>query len=191
MIEILLKKLNENNNKNIRPPIHEIGSPYEDDKGEEYKLKIINKIQEHAKKGDILILQKYSKIFSSFYELFNLNYIKKDGKNYSRISVGKSREQFIEVNDNFKVILLLDKEDAKKIHQPIASRFEKIEVNFSNLLTKDEIERSESIEKVINKLTKIKLDLKKPLNYDLNSLIVNLDLEEIQSMIYYCRENKI
>ena len=189
LVETMIKKLKENNNNAV--PIHEIGSPYEEDRGEEYKLKIINQIQKHAKRGDIIILQKFSTILSSLYELFNLNYIKKDGKNYARISVGKSREQFIEVHDNFKAILLYDKEDVKNILQPIASRFEKIEVNFSNLLTDDEIKSAYSIEANINKLTKIKLDGKKCLNYELNNLIVNLDLEEIQSMIYYCRENNI
>ena len=189
LVETLLKKLKETNKKDIEL-IHEIGSPFEDDESEEYKLKAINKIQEHAKKGRLLILQKFSNIFSSFYELFNLNYIRKEGKNYARIAVGKSREQLIEVNENFKVILLFDKEDVKHILQPIASRFEKIEVEFSNLLTEEEINEADSINSTINGLTKIKLGENKSVNYDLNNLIVNLDKEEIQSMIYYCRENK-
>jgi hypothetical protein len=47
--------------------------------------------------------------------------------------------KFIEVNENFKVILLFDKEEIKDIMQPIASRFEKIDVDFSNLLNKNEM----------------------------------------------------
>jgi hypothetical protein len=38
---------------------------------------------------------------------------------------------------------------------------------------------AENIEKIINRLTEIKLSEQKELNYDLNNLIVNLDLEEI------------
>ena len=191
LYETLLKYLNKDKEIIKIDPIFKIGSPFEDDKGEEYKLKIINKIKEHAKNGDILILQKFSKILSSFYELFNLNYIKKDGKNYARIAVGKSREQFIEVNEKFKVILLFDNKEIENILQPIASRFEKIEVDFSNLLTDKERHKAINYELAINRLTKIKLSEGKKLNYDLNNLIVNLDLEEIQSMIYYCRVNNI
>ena len=117
--------------------------------------------------------------------------MKKEGKNFARISVGKSREQLIEVNENFKVILLFDKEDVKHILPPVANRFEKIDIEFSNLLTKDEKDQANSINKNINRLTEIKLGENKNLNYDLNNLIVNLDKEEIQSMIYYCKENKI
>ena len=126
-------------------------------------------------------MQKFSNILSSLYELFNLNYIRKelfnlnyirkDGKNYARISVGKSREQFIEINDKFKVVLLFDEEEVKNIMQPTASRFEKIKLNFSNLLSKEQLKESEQLEKIINKLTVLKL--KEELNYDLNSLIMN------------------
>ena len=135
-----------------------------------------------------MILEKYSHILSSLYELFNLNYIKKDGKNYARISVGKSREQFIEINPNFKVILLFDKDEVLKIMQPTASRFEKMEINFSNLLKENDIIDAKTMEKNINEITSIKLE--NPLNYDLNNLIINLDLEEIQSMFFYCKNNE-
>ena len=37
----------------------------------------------------------------------------------------------------------------------------------------------------------MKLSNDKQLNYDLSSLIINLDLEEIQSMIYYCKNNNL
>ena len=83
--------------------------------------------------------------------------MKKEGKNFARISVGKSREQLIEVNENFKVILLFDKEDVKHILPPVANRFEKIDIEFSNLLTKDEIEEASLINKNINRLTEIKV----------------------------------
>jgi hypothetical protein len=126
-------------------------------------------------------LQKFSNILSSLYELFNLNYIRKelfnlnyirkDGKNYARISVGKSREQFIEINDKFKVVLLFDEEEVKNIMQAITNRFEKIKLNFSNLLSKEQLKESEQLEKIINKLTVLKL--KEELNYDLNILIMN------------------
>ena len=116
-------------------------------------------------------MQKFSNILSSLYELFNLNYIRKDGKNYARISVGKSREQFIEINDKFKVVLLFDEEEVKNIMQAITNRFEKIKLNFSNLLSKEQLKESEQLEKIINKLTVLKL--KEELNYDLNSLIMN------------------
>ena len=185
-----LKQLYNEKKINKIEPIYKIGSSFEDDKGEEYKIKIINQIKEHAKNGDVLFLEKISKILPFLFELFNMNYFKKDGKNYSRISIGKLREQFIEVNDNFKVILLFDKEEIKTISQPTASRFEKIEVDFSNLLEKEEIKRAENISNIFNQLTKLKLKDKKKLNYDLNNLIVNLDLEEIQSMVYYCKNDK-
>ena len=191
IVETLLTELRKDKETNKIKPIFKIGSSFKNDQGEEYKLKIINQIQKHAEKGDVLILQNFSNVLSSLYELFNLNYIQKDGKKYARISVGNSREQFIEINDNFKVILLFDSQEIEKIMQPTASRFEKIKVEFNSLLNNEEIEEAEKINKmIINKLSNIKLT--KKLNYNLKNLIINLDEngEEIKSMFYYHKNYK-
>ena len=89
MLREKLEQLYEEKKINKIIPIYKIGSSFEEDKGEEYKIKIINQIIDHAKNGDVLIIQNYSKILPFFYELFNLNYSKKDGKNYARLSIGK------------------------------------------------------------------------------------------------------
>ena len=151
MLREKLKQLYEEKKINKIIPIYKIGSSFEEDKGEKYKIKIINQIIGHAKNGDILIIQNYSKILPFLYELFNLNYSKKDGKNYARLSIGKTREQFIEVNKSFKVIILFDKKEVKQISQPTASRFEKIEVDYSNLLEENEIEKAKKIYEIIFK----------------------------------------
>ena len=61
----MLKKLKENSKDDIGL-FHEIGSTFEDDESEEYKFKIINKIQEHTKKGRIIIFKNFPKFFSHF-----------------------------------------------------------------------------------------------------------------------------
>lgn len=65
LVETLLKKLKENSKDDIGL-FHEIGSTFEDDESEEYKFKIINKIQEHTKKGRIIIFKNFPKFFSHF-----------------------------------------------------------------------------------------------------------------------------
>ena len=58
------------------------GSPFPNDNNEEYQFKIINKIQEHGENGDIIILHNLKQVYAFLYELFNKNFIIKDGKQY-------------------------------------------------------------------------------------------------------------
>ena len=56
------------------------GSPFPNDNNNEYQFKIINKIQEHGENGDIIILHNLNQIYAFLYDLFNKNFIIKDGK---------------------------------------------------------------------------------------------------------------
>ena len=69
MLREKLEQLYEEKKINKIIPIYKIGSSFEEDKGEEYKIKIINQIIDHAKNGDVIIIQNYSKILPFLYEL--------------------------------------------------------------------------------------------------------------------------
>ena len=85
------------------------GSPFNDDNDIEYQTKMINIIQEHASKGNIIVLHNLEQIYPFLYDLFNMNYIKKDNKNYARICYGNYNEQLVLIHENFRCIIMVDK----------------------------------------------------------------------------------
>jgi hypothetical protein len=89
--QIIAKKLNRNENE-IK--LYE-GSPFINDNDSEYQFKMLNKIQTHASRGDIIILQNLEQIYAFLYDLFNMNYTVNNEKNYARICHGNYSEQLI------------------------------------------------------------------------------------------------
>jgi len=85
------------------------GSPFLNDNNHEYQFKIINQIQEHAEKGDIIILHNLNQIYAFLYDLFNKNFIIKDGKQYARICLGNISEQLTPISERFRVIIIVNK----------------------------------------------------------------------------------
>ena len=168
-------------------------SPFKGDNNNNYALETINKIKDSIRNGDTLILVDLSGIFDSLFDLFNQNWIKKDGKKYARISLGYYTNSLTYVNEKFKCIIILDKknkgkEDKKLI--PLYSRFEKHILTYENILKKDEIEIGKTIyDKIIKKL-KINVD-KEILNYNDEELIINFDIEQILGLIYCWRNEKL
>ena len=76
------------------------GSPFINDEGTEYQYRVLNDIQEHAKNenGDILFLQNLNSVYPFLYDLFNMNYIIKNGKTYARICHGNYSDQLALIN---------------------------------------------------------------------------------------------
>jgi hypothetical protein len=84
--------------KNIKIFFYE-GSPFVNDNSNEYQFKVINQIQEHAENGDFLILHNLNQIYAFLYDLFNKNFIIKDGKKYARICHGNFSDQLTHINE--------------------------------------------------------------------------------------------
>jgi len=163
-------------------------SPFNGDNTSDYLIDTINRIKNSISKGDILILIDLEGIFDSLFDLFNQNWIKKDGKNYARICLGYYTDSLTFVHDKFKCIVILDntkKEKQLKQQEPLESRFEKHILTYKNILNEDLITKGKNIYSKIKSILKIDLeDNEKKINYKIEELLVNFDYEEILNLIY-------
>ena len=84
-----------------------LGSVFENDQyGEFYSVKILNKILSCMEQGKILILKDLELIYPSLYDLFNQNFTVVSEKNFARIALGSSNNSLSYVHPNFKCIIL-------------------------------------------------------------------------------------
>ena len=158
------------------------GSPFVDDNNKEYRFKIINQIQDDAKYEKLIIIENLNQIHPFLFDLYNMNYIIKDEKKFARICLENFNTQLTLVNDNFRIIILVDKKFINKCDLAFLNRLEKTILSFDKLVDNqlkliaknliDEI-------KLINAVDKYKI------NYSLKDLLINCRNEEIQGLIYY------
>jgi len=158
------------------------GSPFVNDNNNEYIFKIINKIQEHAENGDIIILHNLSQVYPFLYDLFNKNFMIKDGKQYARICLGNYSELHAIINRGFRVIVMVNKKYLDKVELPFLNRFEKIVFSFSQLIDENQKKLAEIISS--------ELDMKKyeniyRINYRIKNLLIGCQTEFILGMIFY------
>ena len=181
-----LENVLESQNKNY---IFLTGSQFQQDKkaaekGGGYSEDLLNKIQYQMSKDSVLILKNLEVIYPSLYELFNQNYIKIGNKYFSKISFAHSRAS-TEVNKNFRVILLITKQqlDKMKVDPPLLNRFEKQIVSFKDSLNPNQIILAENITKFFDKIRTFNGNEKK-LIYNLPDLMFNCNRDEIEGLIY-------
>ena len=79
-------------------------------------------------------MQNLNQIQPFLYDLYNMNYIIKDGENCARICFDNFNETLIPVNDLFKIILLVDRKFVNSVDNPFLSRFEKLKINFEQII---------------------------------------------------------
>ena len=168
-----------------------IGSPFSDDNNSDYKAKKINEIQNCAsQKYKLIILQDLDQILPYLYDLFNMNYKLIDDQKFVRICLENFSEQLTPVSESFKIIVLVDKKFVKKLDMAFLNRLEKMQISFQDLLDKDK-EENQSITKLIENIDreiKLKEEIEKKkstFNYDLKSLLVNCNEQEIGGLVYY------
>ena len=168
------------------------GSPFIDDHNTEYQFKMINNIQEHAGKEHLIILQNLNQIYAFLYDLFNMNYIIKDGKKYARICQGNLSDQLTYVNDKFRCIIMVDKKFISNVEAPFLNRFEKMIISFAKLLNNQQILLSQKILKEeLNLKEIIPEEKEKIINYKIKDLLIGWKKEDIQGLVYcYSNENK-
>ena len=162
------------------------GSPFPNDNNREYQFKIINKIQEHGENGDIIILHNLNQVYAFLYDLFNKNFIIKDGKQYARICLGNYSEQHTPINRSFKVIIMVNKKYLDKVEPPFLNRFEKFLLSFSQLID----EKVKILANIISfeidiKKYEDKLKYKEKINYRLKNLLIGCHKDNLLGMIYY------
>jgi len=92
VIDFIKKEIEQMNNNLDNKKINYvtyIGSPFKGDAmNASYQTEMIVNIENSVAEGKIIILSDLDQIYSIFYDLFNQNYISKDGKKYCRISHG-------------------------------------------------------------------------------------------------------
>ena len=162
------------------------GSPFENDNSNEYQSKIINQIQEHAEDdhANCVILQNLKQVYPFFYDVFNKNFIIKEGKYYARVCHGNFSDQLIQIDEGFKIIIFVNKKYMDKVEPPFLNRFDKMNLYFKEML-------KDNNPKKLAKLIFDKIDMKKiqkrlayNINYELEDLLIGCRLEDILGMIY-------
>ena len=159
-------------------------SPFIDDNNKEYRLKIINQIQDNLKEDKLIILENLNQIHPFLYDLYDMNYIIKDGKRYARIcSDDNFNEKLTEVNDKLRIIILVDSKFVEEANLSFLNRFEKIILSFDKLLDNSlkklasDLRDEMKFDKIIRKYQRI--------NYSLKDLLINCREIEIQGLVYY------
>ena len=169
-----------------------IGSRFSQDlKSEEYQFKMINKIQIYMEQGETIILKDLESVFPALYDVFNQNFTVVGERNYARISIGPTINHYSYVNENFKCIVDVDSNKIDQQETPFLNRFEKHIISFESLLNEELIKESERIHKIIKKdLIQICKNYK-IINYDIEKLLINCELEEIQGLIFQASKKGI
>ena len=162
-----------------------IGSQFEEDLNrEEYALKVLNRIQVHMERGNILILKNLDSVYPSMYDLFNQNFTVLSNKSYARLAVGSNTNTFAYVNKDFRCIVAADIEEINNEEAPFLNRFEKHIMSFEYLLSNELIKQAEKIKSILDKIVKCDDKKFKAIPYDLGILLANNSLEEIQGLVY-------
>ena len=69
---------------------------YEDQKSEIYNLRMITKIQQAAEEGKVLCLSDLDYLYPSYYDVFNQNYLIREGKKYAKVGLYE-KNQTVEI----------------------------------------------------------------------------------------------
>ena len=85
------------------------GSLFSDADKKEYGIKILNQIQEKAREDCLIILENLNQILPFLFGLFDMNYIIKNDKKFIKICLEDLNEQLTQVNENFRIIILVDR----------------------------------------------------------------------------------
>ena len=169
-----------------------IGSPFEQDlHSEEYTLKVMNKIQVHMERDNILILKNLETVYPSMYDLFNQNFTVKSDKNYARLAVGSNINTFAYVNKEFRCIVNVETSKLDQEEAPFLNRFEKHIMSFEYMMNEELIREAEKIRINIDGFFKYDKEKYKAINYDLTKLKINCGNEEIQALVYIANKKGI
>ena len=169
-----------------------VGSQFsQDHHSEEYSLKILNKIQMRMEEDKVLILKNLEPVYPALYDLFNQNFTKVSNKNYARIAIGSSINNFSLVNDNFRCIVSVNTEQIEEEETPFLNRFEKHIVSLEYLLDNEMIEESKNIYKQLKEIIVLDKKTYKGISYDLDKILINFELDEIQGIMFQAIQRKV
>jgi len=161
------------------------GSPFVDDNNKEYRFRILKQIKENVREDCLIILENLNQIHPFLYDLYNRNYLIKDGKKYAKIfSEEYFYEQLTEANNKLRIIVLADKNFIEKADSAFLNRLEKMTISFDKVLDNDLKELANNLIDEINLKKTIK-KYEEDINYSLKDLLINCGKEKIQGLVYY------
>ena len=153
-----------------------------------YSNEILNKIKIQMETDNILILKDLESVYPSLYELFNQSYIYLNNKKF--VHLGESKSLSL-VNNEFKAIVLVEKDKVKYQEPPFLNRFEKHIINLSFLLNEELLELSKEIYDILNEITNLNNYEHKDTDKDINNIEKKVKKynnfikeEEIQGLVY-------
>jgi hypothetical protein len=177
-----------------------LGSKFKgDEKSIYYCDDILYKIKCQMEYENIVILKDLEIVYPSLYELFNQSFINLQGIKFARLGQSKSLSL---VNDNFKVIVLVDQGKLPKEDPPFLNRFEKHIISFLNILNSKLISIADEIYSVLKELLDL-LNLNysndtenKKNNKNQNGPILNKNIkfitnEEVRGLVYIASKKNI
>jgi len=171
--------------QNILKPFIKLldGSRFPDDNNKAYRFMKLNQIQEDAKQDGLILIENLNQIHPFLFDLYNRNFQIVNGKKFARISLDNFDEQLTEVNDGFRIIILVDKAFVNKCNLAFLNRLEKMNLSFIELL--------DSNLKIISNKLIAEFNLQKTIensgdvNYSLEELLINCKDDEIRGLIYH------
>ena len=183
---------NKNNLKKEMYKKYYCGSKFKGDRNDIiYYNKMLNKIKYQMETKNILILKDLDFVYPALYDLFNQSFINFNRKKF--VHLGQSKSLSL-VDDNFKIIVLVDKDKIQNQEPPFLNRFEKHIINLSNLLNKELLNLAEEIYNTLKEINKIiitdnnnnKIVIQKKFKKYLNFI----NEEEIKGLIYLAYKRK-
>ena len=165
------------------------GNPFLDDiKNEEYISNKLYEIKNDVKDDKLIIIENFSNIEPYLFDLYNRNYQIIKGEKYAKLNLGIFNQQLIKVNDNLRIIILVDENSMEKIDSTLLNRFEKLIFSFDHLF-------DNQLKIIYNNLIE-EIGLRRNIrqienNHCLMNLLTSCENIEIKGLIYYfCKIKK-
>jgi len=188
LINFLIDEIKQSNSEKYKNDKFEtkylIGSTFVNDNKEVYREDILGTIRNEMKTNNLLILKNLESIYTSLYDLLNQDFMKIDDKYYTRISFGLWKP-LSHINQNFKIIVIINEKNVCYEDPPFLNRFEKHIFNLENLLNKEEKKFAKEIYDIVMRIVKFE-----KCKMDLNKHLVNFNLEELEALVYKFSKQK-
>ena len=167
-----------------------IGSQFKGDKSESYTEEMLYKIQMQMENEVILILKGLEIIYPSLYDLFNQNFSEFNGNKCAKISFSNNQSTSL-INNNFKIVVLVDEKMIKYEDKPFLNRFEKHVISFENILSQDYAKLVNEINNKIEELINYEsIEENKDIKINLKNQLISCDKEVIENLVFNLTNNE-
>ena len=116
--------------------------------------------------------------------MYDMNYTSKDDQKCSKICLDNFRKIITPINNLFRIILIVDRENMQKMDNTLLNRLEKMKITFDELLNEEQIILAKGIINEINLEYYIEDFQNSSIKYNLKDLLINCGKEEIEGLIY-------